>query len=158
MVLTPRRRRQALRNFSRSDGDKKARSPGRVRNKPLKPIARGMPGVSGVTVVTILVCFLPFAHEAAGASSARHSLRPPFQGDADFQINPGACGAAGTPNCVIRSSAQWKTQDGQRRTDDILAWQRLPTAKAARSQHRATVSWCRRHAAVPRGEPFRGNR
>jgi hypothetical protein len=35
-----------------------------------------MPGVSGVTVVTTLVCYLHTAHEAAGASGARHSLRP----------------------------------------------------------------------------------
>jgi hypothetical protein len=35
-----------------------------------------MPGVSGVTVVTTLVCSFYFACEAAGASSARHSLRP----------------------------------------------------------------------------------
>ena len=42
----------------------------------VKTIARGMPGVSGVTVVTMLVCFLYFAREAAGASRARHSLRP----------------------------------------------------------------------------------
>jgi hypothetical protein len=42
----------------------------------VKTIARGMPGVSGVTVVTTLVCFFTFAHKAAGASSARHSLRP----------------------------------------------------------------------------------
>jgi hypothetical protein len=42
----------------------------------VKTIARGMPGDSGVTVVTTLVCSLYFACEAAGASSARHSLRP----------------------------------------------------------------------------------
>ena len=35
-----------------------------------------MPGEPGVTVVTMLVCFFYFACEAAGASSARHSLRP----------------------------------------------------------------------------------
>src|SRR5207248_6811766 len=35
-----------------------------------------MPGYSGVTVVTMLVCFFYFACEAAGALSARHSLRP----------------------------------------------------------------------------------
>ena len=39
-------------------------------------IARGMPGETGVTVVTTLVCLLFFARETAGASSARHSLRP----------------------------------------------------------------------------------
>ena len=42
----------------------------------VKTIARGMPGVSGVTVVTTLVCSFNFACEAAGASRARHSLRP----------------------------------------------------------------------------------
>jgi hypothetical protein len=35
-----------------------------------------MPGETGVTVVTTLVCLFYFACEAAGASSARHSLRP----------------------------------------------------------------------------------
>ena len=40
-----------------------------------KTIARGMPGVSGVTVVTNACAFYT-PHAAAGASSARHSLRP----------------------------------------------------------------------------------
>jgi hypothetical protein len=40
-----------------------------------KTIARGMPGRSGVTVVTNSCAFY-FAREAAGASGARHSLRP----------------------------------------------------------------------------------
>jgi len=38
-----------------------------------------MPGETGVTVVTTLVCSFCFACEAAGASRARHSLRPPFR-------------------------------------------------------------------------------
>src|SRR5258705_10858499 len=47
-----------------------------------KTIARGMPGDSGVTVVTnSCVCF--FTHEAAGALSARHSLRPLLSLDAN---------------------------------------------------------------------------
>jgi hypothetical protein len=55
-----------------------ANKPGRRGERGIsrKTIARGMPGVSGVTVVTMLVCFYHFAREAAGASSARHSLRP----------------------------------------------------------------------------------
>src|SRR5258707_6770616 len=32
-----------------SDGGKKARSPGRARNKPLKPTAQGRPGILGYT-------------------------------------------------------------------------------------------------------------
>jgi hypothetical protein len=59
-----------------------------VTNKPVtgesmketvKTIARGMPGDSGVTVVTnARVYYTPRA--AAGASGARHSLRPPIGG------------------------------------------------------------------------------
>jgi hypothetical protein len=52
VVLTPRRRRQVgERNFT-DDGDKKARSPGRARNRLLKPLRAGMPGDPGATVVT----------------------------------------------------------------------------------------------------------
>jgi hypothetical protein len=57
VVLTPRRWRQVRGNFPRNDGGKKARSPGRARNKPLKPLRAGMPGESGATVVTTLVCY-----------------------------------------------------------------------------------------------------
>jgi hypothetical protein len=46
-----------------------------------------MPGETGVTVVTMLVCSFYFACEAAGASSARHSLRPLFQRAGRFQQN-----------------------------------------------------------------------
>src|ERR1700704_772164 len=53
----------------------------RARRKPLKPLRAGMPGDLGGPVVTILVCFLHFAREAAGASSARHSPRPRLGGN-----------------------------------------------------------------------------
>jgi hypothetical protein len=43
--------------YLRGDGDKKARSPGRVRSKPLKPLRGECRVISGVTVVTTLVCF-----------------------------------------------------------------------------------------------------
>src|ERR1700686_3478877 len=39
-----------------------------------------MPGESGVTVVTTLVWLFFSAHQAAGASSARYSLRPLSEG------------------------------------------------------------------------------
>src|ERR1700732_1287201 len=58
------------------DGGKQARSPGRARRKPLKPLRGECRAISGVTVVTTLVCYLHTAHEATGASGARHSLRP----------------------------------------------------------------------------------
>ena len=51
-----------------------------------KTIARGMPGRSGVTVVTTLVCLF-FTHEAAGASCARHSLRPLISQGRELQAN-----------------------------------------------------------------------
>ncbi|MGA2057672.1 MAG: hypothetical protein ABSG88_20485 [Bradyrhizobium sp.] len=48
---------------------------GAATKETVKTIARGMPGVSGVTVVTTCV-LSTFAHKAAGAPSAWHSLRP----------------------------------------------------------------------------------
>src|SRR5581483_3921526 len=77
------------------DGGKKARSPGRPRRKPLKPFARGMPGCSGEPAVTCLRAF-SFARKAAGASSARHSLRPLNFGGAITPERPRASPAAGT--------------------------------------------------------------
>src|SRR5258705_11003174 len=59
-----------------------------------KTIARGMPGRSGVTVVTMLVCLF-FTHEAAGASRARHSLRPLFIEVRTIDAKPQAPRAAG---------------------------------------------------------------
>ncbi len=61
--------------ISASDGGKRARSPGRARKKPLKPLRAGMPGDPGATVVTTRV-LSTFAHEAAGATGTRHSPRP----------------------------------------------------------------------------------
>jgi hypothetical protein len=80
------------------DGDKKARSPGRVRRKPLKPLRAGMPGDPGATVVTTLVCYQHNAHEAAGATGTRHSPRPLF--GAEFSCTTRAHRAAGTRSCV----------------------------------------------------------
>ena len=75
MVLTPRRWRQAgERNFT-GDGGKKARSPRRARRKPLKPLRGECRAFSGVTVVTNARVYYT-TRAAAGASGARHSLRP----------------------------------------------------------------------------------
>src|SRR5260370_33947142 len=54
-----------------------------------KAIARGMAGVTGVTVVTRSRAFF-FAREAAGASSARHSLRPLMFRGRESKQNSGA--------------------------------------------------------------------
>src|SRR6266478_68885 len=73
-TLAPRSRVE-----SANDSGKRARSLGRARSKR-KPLRGECPGDPGVTVVTMLMCFLFFAREAAGASSARHSLRPLSKG------------------------------------------------------------------------------
>jgi hypothetical protein len=44
--------RAMTKRYPRGDGGKRARSPGRARHKPLKPLRAGMPGDSGVLVVT----------------------------------------------------------------------------------------------------------
>jgi hypothetical protein len=61
------------------DGDNKARSPGRARRKPLKPLRAGMPGVP-VRPWRLPRVLSTFAHEAAGAAGTRHSPRPLFSG------------------------------------------------------------------------------
>ena len=88
VVLTPRRWCQVRgvasalpgldKTISASDGGKRARSPGRARRKPLKPLRAGMPGDSGVLVVTRVLSTATSAHEAAGAAAIRHSPRPPW--------------------------------------------------------------------------------
>src|ERR1700735_2312908 len=61
--------------FLGGEGGNKARSPGRARRKPLKPLRAGMPGDPGATVVTnARVYYSPRA--AAGASGTRHSPLP----------------------------------------------------------------------------------
>jgi hypothetical protein len=63
---------------SANDGGKKARSPGRARNKPLKPLRRKRREAPGEPVANTLVCTTHFAHEAAGAAGTRRFLRPLF--------------------------------------------------------------------------------
>src|SRR3982074_3399354 len=54
-----------------------------------KTIACGNAGCSGELVVTTLVCYLHFAHEAAGAAGTRHSPRPLFSKGERFLHNSG---------------------------------------------------------------------
>src|ERR1700682_2118093 len=77
---------------SADDGGKRARSPGRARRKPLKPLRAGMPGDSGVLVVTRVRSTTIIAHETAGALGIRHSPRPLWAEDSS---TPRAHGAAG---------------------------------------------------------------
>jgi hypothetical protein len=64
--------------YHTGDGDKKARSPGRARSTPLKPLARGNAGCFGGPVATTLVCFIPCTR---GYGCCRHPAFPaPFLG------------------------------------------------------------------------------
>src|SRR6266478_1839845 len=86
VVLTPRRWRQVRgvksaqpgldKTYPLDDGGKTARSPGRARRKPLKPLRAGMPGDSGVLVYSCASLPMQSAHEAAGATGIRRSPRP----------------------------------------------------------------------------------
>jgi hypothetical protein len=63
-----------------SDGGKKARSPGRARYRPLKPLRREG-RVNPVNLWRLRSCALfYFAREAMGATGTRLSLRPPCLG------------------------------------------------------------------------------
>src|ERR1700743_1597227 len=65
--------RTSLRNSSTGDGDKRNSSPGRARNKPLKPLRREC-RVSGVPVVTTVCIFA--AHGLRVPRAPGISLRP----------------------------------------------------------------------------------
>jgi hypothetical protein len=84
VVLAPRPWRQVGGKCPAGDGGKRGRSPGRA---PIsrKTIARGKPGCLGCTCQTRVLSFATLAHGAAGASSARLSLRP-LEGERDNEI------------------------------------------------------------------------
>src|ERR1700721_4787642 len=73
VVLTPRRRRQVGERDFTGDGDKKARSPGRARNKLLTPSRAGMPGDPGATVVTNARAYY---HSTRGCGCIGHPAFP----------------------------------------------------------------------------------
>src|SRR5450631_4422421 len=80
VVLTPRRWCQVLKKLTllRDDGGKKARSPGRARSKPLKPLRREGRTASAEPVCSCAFLLSEFARETAGAARTRSSLRPLF--------------------------------------------------------------------------------
>ena len=104
VVLTPRRWRQASRKYPRGDGGKQARSPGRARNKPLKP-SRREGRVIPVNLWWLTRVLFYFAREAAGATGTRLSLRPLFSEGTGSCITR-AFRAAGTRRCVPTSSSR----------------------------------------------------
>jgi hypothetical protein len=97
------------------DGDKTNSSPGRARNKPLKPLRAGMPGEPGGPVVTNS-CVFHFAREAAGAAGTRHSPRPPWRRVVEAQL-----GRIASRDCVRISWIGWPF-------DAIDEWQCTPCA------------------------------
>src|SRR5712664_31548 len=102
-------------NISADDGGKRARSPGRARRKPLKPLRAGMPGDSGVLVVTRVRSTTIIAHEAAGALGIRHSPRPLWAEDLSTARAHGAARSRSRiwnwpfPSCpaLCRASTSW---------------------------------------------------
>src|SRR6266851_4637808 len=92
------------------------RSPGRARNKPLKPL-RGECRVNpSEPVVTTLVCHFTFAREAAGAAGTRHSLRPLFiEGHCPAKLGriaPRECGGVSENNSPsFRGDAKHRTRN-----------------------------------------------
>jgi hypothetical protein len=76
-----------LADLSAGDGDNKARSPGRVRGRPLKPLRAGMPGDPGATVVTNACVLLLYTRgrgcngHPAFPAPLGVAPRPPFQGE-----------------------------------------------------------------------------
>ena len=78
VVLTPRRWRQVPGELTLpgGDGGKKARSPGRARRKPLKPLRREGRTASAEPVCSCALFYVQLAHETAGAARTRLSPRP----------------------------------------------------------------------------------
>src|SRR5260370_27895849 len=72
---------------------RRIRSPGRARNKLLKPLRAGMPGDLGATCGDYArVLHLNFAREAAGATRTRHSPRPLFSwGERSMHTSGASC-------------------------------------------------------------------
>jgi hypothetical protein len=97
VVLTPRRWRQVpgKQKLLGGDGGKQARSPGRARNKLLKPLRAGMPGDPGATVVTNACAYYTSrtrlrVHRAPGIPRSPFGVAPrPLLG-ATFLDNSGA--------------------------------------------------------------------
>src|SRR5713101_1061039 len=96
--------------ISADDGGKRARSPGRARRKPLKPLRAGMPGDSGVPVAsTPVLSTLHRGLRVQRAPGIPHAL----QGGERFLHNSGAsrreivksrlriCGMVGDTNALV---------------------------------------------------------
>src|SRR6202047_2320046 len=103
VVLTPRRWRQVGGGNSADDGGKQARSPGRARRKPLKPLRRECRVNRCDRGDYARVLFLFCTRGCGRYPSARHSLRPLiFRGEGCMHSS-GASRAARKRGCVLTS-------------------------------------------------------
>src|SRR5437016_11858492 len=90
MVLAPRRWRQVFRQMSRkATGAIKPGTPGRVRYRPLKPIAQGRPECFGVPVVIYSYAFFHCIRGCGCDPRIRPSLRPPIYRGTLLMHHPG---------------------------------------------------------------------
>jgi hypothetical protein len=89
---------------SASDGDKQARSPGRARSKPLKPLCRECRVIPVDLAVTTLVCFVFFRTRGCGCNG-----HPAFPAPSVFEAI-GSCnsGASRRGNAEACSSLRAK--------------------------------------------------
>jgi hypothetical protein len=116
VVLMPRRRHQVGENHFAGDGDKKARSPGRARRKPLKPFVQGRPDEFGVPVVTTLVWFFQLSMRGCGCyPSARLSLRPL---DPEGRRSCKTRARMRRGNAQVRRCEEWRSNAAPSRGDD----------------------------------------
>jgi hypothetical protein len=115
VVLTPRRWRQVGDDASHhaGDGGKKARSPGRARNKPLKPLCGECRVVPAEPVVTNARATY---HTTRGYGCGRHPAFPaPSVSRAGLPGNTRAHRVARMRNCI---SASWR--GAKRRSNPLL--------------------------------------
>ena len=102
MVLTPRRWCQVSRSDPRNDGGKKARSPGRARSKPLKPLRAGMPGESGCTCGDYARVLILFCTRGCGCGGHPAFPTPSLIRGAHDSCTTRAHRAARARSCVCR--------------------------------------------------------
>ena len=129
-------------NISAGDGGKRARSPGRARRKPLKPLRAGTPGVSGGPVVTMLVCFFTFAREAAGAAGARRSPRPLLFRRAGRHAKPGRM-RRGIAKPCLRTAGLFENRIGNLRQRHVPLRRAMPQPSS--SAPAADTAACKPH-------------
>jgi hypothetical protein len=131
VVLTPRRWRQVWRSYPLDDGGKRARSPGRARRKPLKPLRGECRAISGVTVVTNACAFYT-THAAAGRTG-----RPAFPAPSVFRERtfrqPRAEQAARSRSHILTS-----LRGAKRRSNPaslLLVWQWIASRSLSSGAH-----------------------